>query len=360
MVAENLQNKNRFVHLDLLRIIAIFFVIYNHTGSNGYMLFASCIGSPVSVFYLIFSILCKIAVPLFFLVSGALLLKKEETLKQLFFKRIFRMIIVLVLVSVPYYYWLHRDNGTGFLDFFRWIYTNSASSSLWYLYSYIALLLMLPFLRSMVKNMKQQDFVYLFIGNVIFVGVLPCLEYLLTNKTNMIHNSFTPIIFVTQSVFFVLMGYYFEHVYDITKLKKKHLFFCVLSSVVAILLTCFITYYQTTIEICTPHQLERFFDCFICIPAFTVFILIKRLGISTKKKYVGHCISIAGSAVFGVYLIEKIIRSLLIKVYDILQPFVGSFFASLFWSFAVLVISLLIIVVLKRIPVIKKLVNKLI
>lgn len=358
MVGENLQNKNRFVHLDLLRIIAIFFVIYNHTGSYGYMLFASCISSPVSVFYLIISILCKIAVPLFFCVSGALLLKKDETLKQLFFKRIFRMIIVLVIVSVPYYYWLHRDNGTGILDFFRWIYTNSASSSLWYLYSYIALLLMLPFLRSMVKNMKQQEFVYLFIGHVFFVGVLPCLEYLLINKTNMIHDSFTPIIFITQSVFFVLMGYFFEHVYDITTLKKKHLFFCILSSVLAILFTCFITYYQTTIEVCTPHQLERFFDCFICIPTFTIFILIKRLGITIKKKYSGHWISIAGSAVFGVYLIEKITRALLTKVYDILHPFIGSFFASLVWCFAVLVFSLIIIIILKRTPIIKKLVNK--
>lgn len=353
------QNNNRMVYIDILRLTAVFFVIFNHTGNYGYMFFAEKTNLLFIVCMMV-SILCKIAVPIFFMISGSLLLKKDETFKQLFFKRILRMIIVLFIVSVPYYYWLHRDNGIGIVDFFQWIYTNSASSSLWYLYSYIALLLMLPFLRSMVKNMKQQDFVYLLVGHVFFIGVLPCFEYLLMNKTNMIHDSFTPIIFITQSVFFALMGYFFEHVFDIAKLKKKHLFFCILSSVLAILFTCFITYYQTTIEACTPQQLERFFDCFISIPAFTVFILIKYWGMKIKNKRLCQWISTAGAAVFGVYLIEKIIRALLIKVYDILNPFIGSFFASWVWSFAVLTFSLIIIIILKRIPIIKKLVNKLI
>lgn len=95
---------NRRIHLDLLRLVAIFMVVFNHTGDCGYMLFADKLNTPLYFPYLISSIFCKIAVPLFFMISGALLLPKQESFKQLFSKRILRMTIVLVLISVPYYF----------------------------------------------------------------------------------------------------------------------------------------------------------------------------------------------------------------------------------------------------------------
>ena len=56
------------------------------------------------------------------------------------------------------------------------IYSESASTSLWYLYSYIALLLVMPFLRAMVKNLRHRDYIYLFFGYLTFTGILPCVE----------------------------------------------------------------------------------------------------------------------------------------------------------------------------------------
>ena len=178
------------VHLDILRVLAIYLVVFNHTGERGFMLFANNTDSLGYFPYMVYSILCKIAVPIFFMISGALLLPKDESLKQLFSKRIFRMIVVLVLISVPYYFWLHRTQGISVVRFFTYIYGHSASTSLWYLYSYIGLLLMLPFLRSMVKCMKQQDYIYLFLGYVVFTGALPCLEYGLWNGNVMLNESF--------------------------------------------------------------------------------------------------------------------------------------------------------------------------
>lgn len=168
-IAESIKPK-RLLHLDMLRILAIFLVVFNHTGDRGFMLFAAQTQSVLYFPYMLCSIFCKIAVPLFFMISGALLLKKTETLKQLFSKRILRMTVVLLLVSVPYYFWLHRTQGIGVADFFTYIYGNSATTSLWYLYSYIALLLLLPFLRCMVQTMKRQDYVYLFWGTLFWLA----------------------------------------------------------------------------------------------------------------------------------------------------------------------------------------------
>ena len=92
--------------------------------------------------------------------------------------------------------------------------------------------------------------------------------------------------------------------------------------------------------------------------AIMVYFLIKY--ISYKKGFQKHqkIISILGASVFGVYLIEKIIRLLTRPVYAVLAPFLGSFIASLIWCFATCCLAFLIIVPLKNIPIIKKVVNK--
>ena len=353
------EKSKRFVHLDILRLLAIFLVIFNHTGDRGYTLFIDTIDLPISLLYMAASIVCKIAVPLFFMISGALLLKKEESLKQLFVKRILRIAIVLLLVSVPYYYWLHRANGIGILDFLKWIYSESASTSLWYLYSYLALLLMLPFLRSMVKNMRKADFRYLLAGYLIFVGILPCAEYLIFHETGVLHESFSPVMFMTQNVFFALMGHYFEHVYDGETHGRRNIFLGIAFSAAAVLITCLMTVYlMQTDDMVDVERAESFFNSLICLPSITVYCLMKRVGQRIENPSVCKWISQIGSAVFGVYLIEKILRSALGIVYQLAMPFVGSFLASWIWSFAVCCSGLAVIVTLKHIPFIKKIVNK--
>ena len=66
----------RKLHIEALRIVAALFVLFNHTGEEGFFLFAAWPStSPLCWAYLSLSILCKAAVPLFFMASGALLLK---------------------------------------------------------------------------------------------------------------------------------------------------------------------------------------------------------------------------------------------------------------------------------------------
>ena len=67
----------RKIYLDFLRIIAIFMVLFNHTGTSGFVLFTVTQRSALYPFYLFNAILIKIAVPLFFMISGVLLLGKN-------------------------------------------------------------------------------------------------------------------------------------------------------------------------------------------------------------------------------------------------------------------------------------------
>ena len=54
------QSNKRLLHLDLLRLIAIYLVIFNHTGKHGFMLFAESVQSPLYILYMLMSVFCKV------------------------------------------------------------------------------------------------------------------------------------------------------------------------------------------------------------------------------------------------------------------------------------------------------------
>ena len=74
--------KSREAFLDVLRIIACFFVIVNHTNSD---IFKSATPASLTWFVsLTYFFISKIAVPIFFMISGYLLLNKADGYKKPF------------------------------------------------------------------------------------------------------------------------------------------------------------------------------------------------------------------------------------------------------------------------------------
>ena len=140
-------NKVKILYIEILRIIAAFFVIYNHTGNDGFFLFSICdVGSIQFWIYMAISIFFKFAVPVFFMISGALLLaRKDESLKDLYCKRIFKIVIILFAFSaLNYFIELHNLKTQIVLkDFLIRLYSDKLKVYLWYLYSYISFLVSL-------------------------------------------------------------------------------------------------------------------------------------------------------------------------------------------------------------------------
>jgi surface polysaccharide O-acyltransferase-like enzyme len=86
-------------------------VVFNHTGNNGYKMYLDVMDQPMHSLILGYSAFIKIAVPLFFMASGALLLKCEEPYSKILLKRVLRFVIVLVVVSFIFYYEAYGRKG---------------------------------------------------------------------------------------------------------------------------------------------------------------------------------------------------------------------------------------------------------
>ena len=147
------ETKKRYHYLDLLRILACVSVIFNHTGETGFLAFSlQPAFSLRSWIYAAVSILTSINVPLFFMISGVTLLKKEESLKKTYM-RILRFVLLIVIFSgLLCIRDILRGQEWTPVSFLKYIFSYNYSYTYWYLYYYIAFLMITPLLRSMVSN----------------------------------------------------------------------------------------------------------------------------------------------------------------------------------------------------------------
>lgn len=85
---------------DLLRVTAVFLVILLHVAANAFHHFHDA--WEITTFY---GSLSRVCIPLFFMLSGALLLKKTESIRLFFMKRAGKIIVPTMFWSFAYLYY---------------------------------------------------------------------------------------------------------------------------------------------------------------------------------------------------------------------------------------------------------------
>ena len=357
-------NKRNLLHIELLRIIAAYFVIFNHTSKKGFFLFSVYErGSLPYWVYMFFSVFCKISVPLFFMIAGALLLKKDMNLKEIWSKKISRILAALVIFTAVTYIGLGIWNGEETLsvvDYVQKLYTNQVTVVFWYLYAYMAFLIALPFLRAIVKTIKSVDYKYLFILFVLFTAVIPCIEYRFGQGNIRLYAELSPSWLFSNIVFWPLLGYYLENVWDIKKCSGRMLGVWTLLGMAGIGLSCYMTYYMHGVTgICDEDNSQIFHSTFIVLPCIAIYVAVKFFaerhvfsGVARK------CITSLGSCTFGIYLLHVVVKKYLSGLWRVFRHDwqMNKMLAALLFCAVVFVICYGMTWVLKKVPGIKKVV----
>ena len=342
----------RKTYIDLIKIIAILLVLFNHTGIHGYVLFVNRRESALYWFYMVTSVLAKMNIPLFLMASGALLLKKEESIKKLLTKRFVKYVLILFGISiVSYLYSCFRLKSIGFSVsyFFKTLYGEEIYIGYWYLYLYLAYILMLPFLRRMAQGMKNSEFNWMVVTFAL-MDILSVVDFLIW-KDEVTHNTNFTFFNTLFYVFYPMMGYYIEERLTEKDFNKRNFGILILLSVLVILTTCLLTNYRCTINnFWTEPDCQRFFNTLIFIPTITVFYGLKWLfmkhPLSNKKSNV---ISTMGGTVFGIYLLEQILRFETERIFRYLSPKIGSFLAVMVWILSIFIIGFVLVFAFKKI-----------
>ena len=275
----------RKIYIDVMRILAAFFVIFNHSG--GYFMFPEYVSDPPRYWgYLFLSVFTKFAVPLFFAISGALLLNRpQEPLKKIWLGRIFKFALILFLGSLYAYLsniGFFRDPGvlrTGFSvqEFVRVLYSTDFRTHYWYLYAYIAFLMVLPFLRPLVQGLETKYFYYLIALAVLMKAVLPMTEYLVWKGDTTLNPSFTLGWIAEDIVLFPCVGYFLEHRSKLHQSGKKVAMLWAVN-VLCIVIACWMTRFRgDLLGGYDPLLSEKFHTSFDLVGCITVYITVRYL-----------------------------------------------------------------------------------
>lgn len=342
--------KTRLVYLDFLRIVAILTVLYCHTGTGGYLLHTLSDSTLKQVVCIFISSFSRIGVPLFFMISGALLLNKEESFKDLFFKRILRFLIILIIFStIRYLYQIPEEYEVFDLkELIRNISTGYIYTAYWFLYSYIGFLISLPILRKMAKIMESKDYIYLFVVYVLFASVTGSLARTFLGQINIV----VPV--ATDIIVYPLMGYFIAHKVPEKYDTKKSLIGVILMGMLGLVLNVCVTMYD--------HYLflgwnESGLLLFAMMPTVSVFYVAKYFFDHIKLPAVcENIICVLGSCAFGVYLLEWFIKDFTGPFWQkVLGTIFSGYYLNVIYIVFIMLTGMLITFILKKIPLIKKL-----
>jgi surface polysaccharide O-acyltransferase-like enzyme len=295
--------------LDLMRICAMLLVIVIHV-SNYYSRSFTDIDSFSYFFATIFNGLARVSVPIFFMISGALLIPKVDNFDQ-YKKRVFKLLVTLVVWSFIYYLWnkyVMNYNIYLLSSIFTTIFEPS-KAHLWFLYALIGIYLVLPFIRKMLINLDFKEemlFVKLWVSLVGGFYLLRLILQIFKINTTITYP--VPIIQGTYYLGYFILGYIIYRYIDKIKISNKLLG---LAAGLSLIITIIGTFIVSLIMGSYYEGLFAYRSLFYIIASSSIFVYVLKNKEDIITKRVTLVIDLISPYSFGIYLIHVIFLNML-------------------------------------------------
>lgn len=275
------------MNIDIIRIIAFIFIVMLHTLNRQYGINVWMGGYAV----------ISIGVNLFIIISGYLLLDKEENVEVFFKKRILGILPLFLVFNLVYA--LVEDvsivkvlKGKGM-----------AAPHFWYIYMILGLYLLTPWLRKVLKYAEKETlFVIIlwFLCNILN----PYIRYF--NLPEIPFSQFPIVGFIG----YYLIGYYLKKY--IVKIKEIPLYYTILVYLIGFFISVISTKYVLET---TGKRVSLFFDknsLGTFIMSLSFFVGMLKFNFKSRNKI----IKIISDSTYFAFLIHLIILKYVIKISD--------------------------------------------
>jgi surface polysaccharide O-acyltransferase-like enzyme len=344
--------RNRYLWADLIRIIAIFAVIAIHVDTFGpYWNKIPWIDWWAANVY---NAIIRFAVPILFILSGYLLLDKQEDDRTFFSKRFSKVIIPLVAWSMIYMVFAHKYDVFSIftIEFVQKFLANDIFYHLYFLYYIIGLYLITPLLRRILAHANMYDVYYFLILWFIFTPVNQLIGLLG-------YNIGIPVEAATGNLGLYLTGYAIKKI----QITDKIIYLSGAVVVTSLIVMIFGSYFmsvnsgkfdkvltstsitQTTYAICLFILLrESLGHMTLTMPYMKIENIIGAVAEASMGIYLVHpmLLHYIHHGVFGVFLLSPSFLSPIISV-----PLVTTL---------LFIASLVIVITMQKIPLIRKIV----
>ncbi|MBF0176729.1 MAG: acyltransferase family protein [Magnetococcales bacterium] len=342
---------SNIVWIDILRIIGTFSVVWIHSAApllykfNKISIMNWWVGN-------IYDSMARMCVPLFFMISGFLLLNKSEAPSVFFQKRLYKVVLPLIAWSILYILWKHYIEGKGspsFYIFFSLVIT-PAYFHLWFLYAIIGIYLFMPILRIITQHSSNETLYYFVFLWFVAVSVIPFFEMLTGIK------SVIDLQMISGYIGYFVLGLLLGEV----KVNAKFFILSVVVFIVSVFATAFSTYYFTVERGVFVGYFYGHLTPNVIVMSISFFVFIKYLSENSsiinnaKAKKIIEPLSAAS---FGIYLVHAMVLYILSRGYFGLR--LNAFTADAYYSIpataiSTYIVSFIIVYFLQSIPFIKK------
>lgn len=357
---EKVEKKQTITYLNVIKAISIFLVVFCHMTllkSGGYV-------DNISM------LICWIGVPCFFMVNGALLFNKELNVKK-HYKKVLTIYIVNIVWRIIYLilstFILHTNiDFTAKSEIFKYIFCFKTikgvnTGHLYFIEALISCYLIFPIFYNNYKTKEGKKCL------AIFAVIIFCLTYgvnivnfitkviLQSNKLDIsgIRNILPFSNYAHYLVLFIIGGFLHEYREKIQNIKYIKILSVVLLIICLIGLSL-IRYTDTKTFKWNGALLSNGYGR-LCtfIMSISMFILIQ--GTEIKNRFVNKIVNIMGYSTLGIFYMHVPVLSICSQyLYRYIHA--RGVLINVLKSIVVIFVVELIIVILKKIPILKKLV----
>ena len=291
--------QQRKEYLDVLRALATIGVIIIHVSSNNWF---GYIGSFNWMIFTVYEGITRVSVPIFFMISGSLLLSKTYTIKKLYLNKILKLVFFLLVWSLVYKI-MNLPEGTNILQrlfiALEEIINGNTQTHLWFIYAITGLYIITPALSVFVNNCNRNILLYTIIICFIlgsfcdFTSQFQSLSFF-TNNLNKIKSGYA-----IGYIGYYLLGYYLDKL-EFNDVKKYILY---ILGIVSTILTI-----GLVIRDCITYQnfVERFWSYsmpFIVLSSCAWFIFIKNISSKLNRVILNILADISAKSL-GIYAVH--------------------------------------------------------
>ena len=265
-------------------------------------------------------------------------------------QKILRTLSALVLFSLLYYCtaWQNgKKPDAGIKDFLLSVFQTPQTNAFWYLYLYIGILIMLPFLQKMISTLSKKDIEIFILFSLLIISTCPIIEHFIPSLRYCRHMEF-PLFNVYINLLFI--GYYFK---KYVEPSKKKLIISIATFLLSIAFNVIMTCREYEIMGGTNYL---FFDNRLYLPivltSISFFYIVSQLKIEGK---LATTMSVLGSCSFGIYLISDFFIAKLIWIWNNLCALgLHPLIAIVIFECIIFIVGFIITFILKKVPGIKK------
>lgn len=308
----------RIVYVDILRILSIVAVIILHytaevlTSTNDFHSSSWWISNG-------FNSISRFAVPVFFMISGAMILRTKITsYREFYTKRVVPLLIPLLTWSLIYglynQYYLMRSKLSAYefvIDFGYRLLTDRNYVHLWFLYAIIAIYMTVPLISKFIKSCSEKDLrYYLLLWFIVSIAYRFISDAVFRATDQYINIPIMNIPFFMGFLGYFILGYYLFH-FELP-LKAKNILYNL--GIVSFFITPVATYFVSLRSGVLDEMFYGNYSITTFFMAVGLFIFFKekeaRISDQVNHK-VQKLISSLSRASFSIYLIHLLVEMML-------------------------------------------------